>query len=435
MKTSLLSLLILVPLEISLSAQQLALRSDEVQVVERGPHHRVWQRVTPYVTSYQKTYLRTNSYVEIATGMHYWKDGWFESQEVIELFPDGAIARQGQHQVIFTPNLNTAGAIDLLTVDGKRFRSEVLGLAYTDAATGKSALIAEPKDCLGEISGNKVIYRDAFSGPFVADVRYTYTRGNFEQDVVIRQTPPSPADYGLDPATIRLEMWTEFVEAPTPAKTTAVLKSQPDPAVRQAMVDPDLTDDTLDFGETGIGPGGAFPLEQPADGIGELTAPVGKSWLVIDKRTFLVEKVDYTDIQQALGQLPKAAVLQRPPADKQQAKLQPRERLLVSLKPPPPRQTKAPKKPMRMAALAPAQKGFVLDYVQMTAQTNCTFKGDTTYYVSSSLNLSGTTLKQDYNHGRSGKDGRRHSISRPQQEAGCVSQGTEQTKRKWKVLP
>src|SRR5207247_8463418 len=108
--------------------------------------------------------------------------------------------------------------------------------------------------------------RDAFNGPFIADVLYTYTRSGFEQEVVIRQMPLSPADYGLDPDTTRLELWTEFLEAPAPIKTTTVLKAQLDPVVRQAMVDPDLTDDTLDFGQTRFGPGSAFPLQKPAAG-------------------------------------------------------------------------------------------------------------------------------------------------------------------------
>jgi hypothetical protein len=53
------------------------------------------------------------------------------------------VARQGPHQVIFAANLNSVGAIDLLDPRGQRFRSHVLGLAYTDAATGRSVMIAE----------------------------------------------------------------------------------------------------------------------------------------------------------------------------------------------------------------------------------------------------------------------------------------------------
>ena len=94
---------------------------------------------------------------------------------MIESFPGGAIARQGQHQVIFANDLATAGAIDMQTPDGKRLTSHVLGLSYFDAATGTNVLIAEVTNCLGRIlPPNSVLYEDAFTG-LSASVRYTYT--------------------------------------------------------------------------------------------------------------------------------------------------------------------------------------------------------------------------------------------------------------------
>ena len=54
------------PMAITAPAQdKLPIDIGELTISERGLHHRVWQRVTPYVTSYQKSYLRTNSYVVI----------------------------------------------------------------------------------------------------------------------------------------------------------------------------------------------------------------------------------------------------------------------------------------------------------------------------------------------------------------------------------
>jgi hypothetical protein len=194
-RSSLLFVLLLVrPATVQLQAQ---VDLPAPVVAERGPHHRVMQRTLVETLPHGRTRNKVSSYTELATGMHYWQDGqWAESREEIELFQDGAIARHAQHQVIFSPNLNTEGAIDLLAPDGKRFRSHVLGLAYTDSATGNSQLIAEVKDSIGElVAPNIVLYRDAFDGPFVADVRYTFSRHGFEQDLIIRETPPSPADY------------------------------------------------------------------------------------------------------------------------------------------------------------------------------------------------------------------------------------------------
>jgi hypothetical protein len=194
------------------AAPLLAQIRPDATVAERGPHNAKWTWTTEEAWPDGQTKTVEHSFIELATGLNYLKDGVLApSKEEIEIFQDGAIARQGQHQVIWTPNLNTDGAVDLLMPGGKRLRSHVLGLAYTDEITGKSALIAEPKDCFGEVLGNQVIYRDAFNGPFKADVRYTYTRAGFEQDVIIHEIPPSPADYQMDPATTRMEVWTEFL--------------------------------------------------------------------------------------------------------------------------------------------------------------------------------------------------------------------------------
>ncbi|HEY6186023.1 MAG TPA: hypothetical protein VIW67_27515, partial [Terriglobales bacterium] len=123
---------IIVPLFLStfLNAFPTAAAPIEPAIAERGPHHRVWRTVTSSFTQAGREIYRTNSYTELATGMHYFKDGtWQNSKEEIELFEGGAVARQGQHSVIFLPNINTAGAIDLLAVDGNRFRSHILGVA------------------------------------------------------------------------------------------------------------------------------------------------------------------------------------------------------------------------------------------------------------------------------------------------------------------
>ena len=119
-------------------------------VIERGPHHRVWERLEYEPAPDGRQIPRPHRYIELATGMHYW-DGsqWKESQELIEAYPGGAVARHGQHKVIFTYNLATLGAIDMELPDGNRLRSHVLGLSYFDTASGKNVLIAGVKDCTG----------------------------------------------------------------------------------------------------------------------------------------------------------------------------------------------------------------------------------------------------------------------------------------------
>jgi hypothetical protein len=179
----------------------------------------VVQTVTSGTGRDGRTIQRTNSYREIATGMHYQENGeWKGTKPLIQSFDRGAIARFGPHKVIFANNLNTAGAIDVQTRDGKNLRSHVLGLAYFDSSNGKSVLIAGLKDSLGQIVGsNTVVYPEVFSG-VKADVRFTYRRSGLEQDVILRSQPPSPKNWGLNPETSRLEVWTEFLNPSEPRK-------------------------------------------------------------------------------------------------------------------------------------------------------------------------------------------------------------------------
>ncbi|HZQ46845.1 MAG TPA: hypothetical protein VFC07_07540, partial [Verrucomicrobiae bacterium] len=87
-------------------------------ITDVGPNSRTWEW-TNYQTSSTGQIPEKHSYVELATGMHYLKDGkWVESKEQIHLLPDGsAAATEGQYQVYFPPNLYS-GAIELVTPDG-----------------------------------------------------------------------------------------------------------------------------------------------------------------------------------------------------------------------------------------------------------------------------------------------------------------------------
>ena len=123
----------------------------EYSIVERGPHHRVWQRTETHTGPDGKQYSIVHSYTELATGMHYLKDEqWVESKAEIEILPNGAgaAASQGQHKVIFPPDIYD-GQIELNTPDGKCLRSRVLGLSYFDTVSGDSVLIGQTTNSVG----------------------------------------------------------------------------------------------------------------------------------------------------------------------------------------------------------------------------------------------------------------------------------------------
>ena len=339
------------------------------QIVETGANHRVWQRETYEQGPNGKTVTKIHKYTEVASGMNY-QDGtgkWIPAQETIGTTSSGAVATQGQYQVIFANNLNSSGSISMLTSDGKRLISNILGLAYYDSSTGNSAVIAQIQDSQGELLGNnQVLYPNAFAG-VNADVRYTYKKGSFEQDVILREQLPTPESFGLNAATTVLEVMTEFLNPPQ-----AIIKQGRPQADGEA-------DENVSWGAMEIVRGKAFELGAP---IGDhLRAFVIKNYKNINGRRILFEKVRLTDIQRAMSALPlQSSVGSKLPlfAGKQ----------LVLPKPP---KAQYQAHPIKLAKSPPSTKGFVLDYITVSSSYGFTFQGDTTYFVNGYFVVDGTT--------------------------------------------
>ena len=65
-------------------------RVGAFEIVERGPHHRVWERVEFEPGPDGRLVGRPRRYVELATGLHYWAEGrWQESRQEIEPWARG----------------------------------------------------------------------------------------------------------------------------------------------------------------------------------------------------------------------------------------------------------------------------------------------------------------------------------------------------------
>lgn len=226
--------------------------STALQSAEQGANFQDWQRIQTLRAADGSTLQKTNStYTELETGKFY-RDGerWLESRELIESYPGGAIASYGGHKVVFAADFLSDVLVDMETPDGKRLQSRVLGLSYSDPAGGKSVWVAEAASSTGKIiTSNQVLYPEAFKG-VQADVRYTYTKAGLEQDVILREQPPTPESFGLDSKTTRLQVVTEFLSPPAPAIESKTLGQ-----------DAELFEDqTLDFGVMQMGAGKAFLL-------------------------------------------------------------------------------------------------------------------------------------------------------------------------------
>ncbi len=348
-------------------------------IVERGPHHRVWER-TVYETTRSGNVPRVHRFTELATGMHYQEKAggdWRDTVEEIEPLPGGAVARKGPHKVIFGNDLATYGSIDLEGPDGQRIRSHPLMLSYFDPATGQSVMIGEVQECQGRVvPPNQVIYENALTD-VDCTIRYTYTKAGLEQDIIINGELPNPELWGMSSDTAILEFLTEFNAGETPAKHGRALQYS------KGQV---LADETVAFRSMNIGPGKAFSIGHGAD----LPAVnVTKQYQKLDgDREFLIERVPYHRIKPHLDALPrKDAAFSPEKASKR------RVAALKDLLPQRQYAVKSSKRSMELASAANLKSGFVLDYITMAASgTNMTFVAYEGYYVSGPVNLRGTTV-------------------------------------------
>ena len=165
--------------------------------VERGAHYKILKRTTQRVLPSGRVQTDESTIQKLAVGMHFRQQNeageweWADSKELVEPYVNGAIARFGQVKVAFAANPHTAGALQVVTESGEVLTSQILGLAYTSAATGQSLLIAEVRDCLGEILPPRcVVYRN-FLDDVLADLVLTYTRFGLEADIRILEKLPA----------------------------------------------------------------------------------------------------------------------------------------------------------------------------------------------------------------------------------------------------
>jgi hypothetical protein len=341
-------------------------------VRNRGPHHAVWATAN-------------GGYVQIETGLNCLdeKGTWRLSGNQIELFEQGAVYRQGQFGVLFSPNIADPIPVHIRTPDGTELKTRVLGLAFYDPASAESVMIAEIRDAVGELlpSRDAVIYPDAFAD-LTADIIYRITKATCDQDIVFREQIPSPEDYGL-PATSLLLALTEFIDAPAPQEVAALTVAEPvGPGERTNRVDAsDLPAGTLTFGGMTIGAGKAFLSGETGESVA-----VQKSWKLLDNRQFLIESVAWPAVREPLRTLPKGpgTALDRPRQSLEKYVQATAARKGLS---------RRAGDQIRYAGTARLPQGLVLDYSAVLAATNgMMFQSDTTYFVSGLCVLSGTSV-------------------------------------------
>jgi hypothetical protein len=372
------------------------------QLPDRGLNHEKRQWVEQEIQPDGTTNVVTHEYVAMAPGLNF-TNATGQLEAAVPEFVERkgyAVAERLQFQVRIAGSLNTAGGIQVTQSDGKVLRSHVAGLRYVDSATGKGVMLSEIQDSQAVIlTTNQVIYPDAFER-IKASIRYTVTVQGLEQDILLHEKPPGPEEFGLDPATTRLQVLTEFVDRPEPKVDSAPARgrlrgegAEPEAALRGAAapaVRPETADDVdLDFGAMRIGEGRAFS----ADGTDAL--PIRKEWQRLEGRDFLIENLEVQAAAPALERLapPKGAFRSAPrrPGQPREREVAQRAENLVPAVRTQSKTQAAVGRPSRALLAQLAQPMFVLDYVQLVATTypDFTFAGNVTYLIQGIVALTG----------------------------------------------
>ena len=261
---------------------QMVAQTPEPSVAELGPHHRVHTEASGEAQPGQRI-------VSLGTGMNYW-DGqkWAPSDPTFDLTEDAFVANRLHYKVRIQANLNQPAAVTVITPEGIELRSTPVAVGLYDTATGASAIIGAITDCAGVlVDDGTVVFENAFTG-ICASLVFRIQRGSFEQDCVITGKL-NPADWGFDPATAQIRIFTEFYGAVQPEIVRRPVRIEQRPEVRKRLVSPDLVDEVVGWGEFVIGTGRAFTaLSSSQSG-----APVAKSFNAEAGRTYLVETVDH----------------------------------------------------------------------------------------------------------------------------------------------
>jgi hypothetical protein len=377
-------------------ARERVLSTSAPMVKERRAHENEVEYVSTIQDDEGGVHQRTNRYVVLATGLNRWdshRKSWVPANNEIEMVNGRGVARGGQHRVTLAPSTKSAGGmIDLETPQGERITLQPVGLAATDAS-GRSVFIAEVKESAGLLSeANVMTYPDAFdliSGSICVRVGLD----GIESDVILSERIDRGLleKLGIEAETAKLEVWHQVLRKPH-------FKKRVDMLVRRSGKRDE--DHTLEFGGMSISPGTAFPAAARDKVTAANEVPVAKELVQVDGTDFLIESVPFLEAEPELKNLPEplhaawstagSAGLARLPGEKGlRGKPAERQRpISISA-------LERHSQTGRQVAMASGNgmpHGYVIDYpITLATQTNFTFRGDTTYFVTNRVLLYGLT--------------------------------------------
>jgi len=324
----------------------------------------------------------------ISSGENYF-DGteWQASDPVFQIGADGqsVYADKVQMPVRIMANLAASNSVTITSPDGIVLNATPVAIALYDQVSGDSQVIGEITNCSGTVFGDdQVAFTNCFNG-ISADVLFTLQKGSFSQDIVWEQNI-NPADYNFPTNTTWIQIFTA-INGPTPQEIARPLYVETNQAVRAQMASPDFIDHTLFFGQLKFGPGHVFSTTATNTFQG---APIAKAVENINGQSYLVESIEFWDIEKELQTLPsRTARLKRQGRHREEmAGVSPKPGANVLKKLAMPKPSPATKATFAFKSgknlLADGKpKGVAADYVALpaTEPDPMVFCGDETYFV------------------------------------------------------
>jgi hypothetical protein len=361
--------------------------SDTYSIVERGENHALYRRVRTVIDPITRsTVLETNEFTLLENALHYNDNGQFrESEDIVEQFPTGSIARRGPNKALFSDDLNSEAAFDLQGSDGRRLRGGVRAIQLTDVVGGRTLVIGTVKNSVKAqlLPPNQILWADAFDG-IRADVLLDWKHNLFSHEVILLERPELPPDW--DPAAVRLEVLTEVFPSTDPELRTARIKPPGQPELDDHAV--------VHFGSFAIVMGKAFPVEGEnafsIGGLHEQGTPVLKQWERADQgRQFLVESTAWTDVSPALQNLP-------PTRQARNDKLNRSRNIALGRTWPEaaPATRATSLKPIQTVAFTYKPHGFAIDFTIIPDQASPTTFSSGTYYIKTSYSTGSSVTFQ-----------------------------------------
>src|SRR6266705_321860 len=88
------------------------------QIVERGEDFALHRKIVVLTNETGAVSFHTNEFTVLDHGLHFFEAGeWKASRDVVESFPDGAIARFGPCKTIFSPDMRSDTVFDIAMPD------------------------------------------------------------------------------------------------------------------------------------------------------------------------------------------------------------------------------------------------------------------------------------------------------------------------------